>query len=218
VFGLCIVAMNLFFYEAISRIGLSASVAIEFIGPLSVAVFNSKRLIHLMWIVLAALGIFLLSPMAGVSLDSIGIVFALLAGSGWAFFIILAARIGNRIDGNDGLAVGMLIAAVIMSPMAVPFAPDLIANPLVLLVGFGVAVLSTAIPFTFEFEALKRMPARAYGILVSTEPAVAAVVGAVLLEERIGTQGVIAVSCVVVAAVGISVSDKNSVSPTPDNL
>lgn len=210
VFGMCIVAMNLFFYQAIDRIPLGAAVAIEFIGPLGVAAYNSKRLIHIFWVGLAAVGILLFSPLSGVNLNTAGIVFALLAGSGWALFIILAARLGDRIDGHDGLTIGMLIAALIMTPMAVPVVSDLILNPMVLIASIGVAVLSTAIPFTFEFEALKRLPARAYGVLVSMEPAVAATVGAILLGERIGTQGIIAVCCVVVAAIGISITDNQS--------
>lgn len=207
VFGLCIVAMNLFFYQALARIPLGAAVAIEFIGPLSVAAFNSRRLVHLVWVALAAVGVFLLSPLSGVELDTAGVVYALLAGAGWAVFITLVTRVGSRTDGNDGLAIGMLVAAIVMTPMAVPALPVLIFNPMVLLASIGVAVLSTAIPFTFEFEALKRMPARAYGILVSMEPAVAALVGAVLLGERIGMQGIIAVCCVVVAAIGITATD-----------
>lgn len=214
VFGLCIVAMNLFFYQALDRIPLGAAVAIEFIGPLSVAAFNSKRWIHFVWVALAALGVFLFSPWAGVELNTAGIVFALLAGCGWAIFIVLVTRIGDRTDGNDGLAIGMLVAAVVMTPFAIPVVPALLLNPLVLIASIGVAVLSTAIPFTFEFEALKRMPARAYGVLVSMEPAVATLVGAILLSERIGMQGLIAVCCVVVAAVGITATDDKN--PTED--
>ena len=209
-FGLCIVGMNLFFYKALDRIPLGAAVAIEFIGPLGVAALNSKRFSHLIWVGLAAVGIFLLSPLSGVDLNTAGIIYALLAGCGWALFIILAGRIGDQADGNDGLVIGMLIAAIFMVPMAVPVMNKLVANPIVLLASVGVAVLSTAIPFTFEFEALKRMPARAYGILVSMEPAVAALVGAVLLGDRIGLQGIIAVCCFVVAAIGITATDNKT--------
>ncbi|NKB61381.1 MAG: EamA family transporter [Gammaproteobacteria bacterium] len=207
-FGLCIAAMNLFFYQSIARIPLGAAVAFEFIGPLGVAAFSSKRLSHFAWIALAALGIVLLSPLSGTDLDTLGIVFALLAGGGWALFILLAARVGERVSGNDGLVIGMAVAAVTMVPFAVPVMTDLVSNPLILIASFGVALLSTTIPFTLEFEALKRIPSRTYGILVSTEPAVAAVVGALLLGERIGIQGMVAVACVVIAAIGISVSDQ----------
>lgn len=208
VFGLCIAAMNFFFYQAIARIPLGAAVAFEFIGPLSVAVLASRRLVHFAWIALAALGIVLLSPFAGAELDSFGIIFALLAGAAWAFFIVLARRVGERVSGNDGLAIGMIVAAISMIPFAVPVVPDLVANPMILLAVTGVALLSTTLPFTLEFEALKRISTRSYGVLVSVEPVVAALVGALLLGERLGVQGMIAVACVVLAAIGITVTDE----------
>lgn len=208
VFGLCAAAMNLFFYMAIARIPLGAAVAFEFIGPLGLAACKSRRLIHFIWVGLAAFGILLLSPLTGADLDPVGIVYALLAGAGWAVFVIVAGRAGKHMSGNDGLVIGMAVAAVLMIPLAVPVLPALFSDPVVLLSAFGVAVFSTAIPFTFEFEALKRLSARTYGVLVSIEPAAAALVGAVLLGERIGLQGSIAVGCVVLAAIGISISDK----------
>ncbi len=208
-FGLCMAAMNLFFYMSIDRIPLGAAVAIEFIGPLGVAALKSKRFIHFLWVALAALGILLLSPLTGLDLDPFGILLALLAGSGWALYMVLADPVGKRASGNDGLVIAVLIAAIVMMPYAIPATPDLFSSWNILLVAFGVALLSTTIPFCFEFEALQRMPARNYGILVSVEPAVAALVGALLLSERIGVQGMVAVACVVVAAIGITVSDKN---------
>lgn len=207
-FGICIAAMNLFFYESIARIPLGAAVAIEFIGPLGVAALTSRRLSHFGWVALAAMGIVLLSPLSGLNLDPLGVGFALLAGCGWALFIVLAGRVGTTVSGNDGLAIGMAVAALTMIPFAAPVATELFLDPFILLIAFGVALLSTTIPFTMEFEALKRLPPRAYGILVSLEPAVAAIVGAWLLGERIGTQGTIAVCCVVAAAIGITLTDK----------
>lgn len=210
VFGLCIAAMNFFFYAAIARIPLGVTVAIEFIGPLSVAVLTSRRLSHLAWIVLAALGIALLSPLSGVRLDAMGILYALLAGTGWALFIIVANRVGDRVPGSDGLAIAMAVAAITMIPFVAPIAGTLVSTPLLLVAGVGVALLATTIPFSLEYEALKRLPARTYGVLVSLEPAVAATVGALFLGERIGTLGLIAVACVVVAAIGITFSDGRS--------
>ena len=209
-FGLCIVAMNLFFYQAIARIPLGTAVAIEFIGPLGVAAITSRRLIHFAWIGLAALGIVLLSPLSGVDLDPLGIVFALMAGTAWALFIVLAGNIGKRIPGNEGLAIGMSVAAIIMLPVAIPISGELVLNPLVLLAVLGVALLSTAIPLTLEFQALKRLTSRSYGILISLEPGVAALVGAILLGELIGLKGLIALACVMIAAIGISITDKHT--------
>jgi len=206
-YGLCIAAMNFFFYKAISLIPLGAAVAIEFVGPLGVAALASHRPVHFACVGLAALGILLLSPLTGVDLDAIGIAFALLAGACWACFVFLSRRVGSRVSGNDGLAIGMAIAAISMIPFAVPVATDLISNPVLMLAGLGVALLSTTLPFTFEFEALKRLSNRAYGVIVSVEPVVAALIGALLLGERIGVQGMVAVACVVVAAIGITVTD-----------
>ena len=208
--GLCLVSMNLFFYQALARIPLGATVAIEFLGPLGLAVLTSRKASHFAWIALAGLGIALLSPLTGVNLDMLGVFFALLAGLGWALFVVLAGRVGKLIPGSDGLAIAMIVAAITMIPLALPVASTLFFNPLILLAVIAVALLSTTIPMTLEFEALKHLPARNYGILVSLEPAVAAIVGALLLGERIGIQGLVAVSCVVIAAIGITLSDNQS--------
>lgn len=210
VFGFCIAAMNMFFFKSIARIPLGAAVAFEFIGPLGVAAFNSRRPRHFACVGLAAVGILLLSPLSGANLDPLGIVFALLAGFSWGLFIILTGRVHKQVNGNDGLAIGMGVAAIVMIPFAAPVVGDLVAAPLILLAGLGVALLSTTIPFTLEFEALKRLSARAYGVLVSVEPAVAAIIGAVILGERIGIRGGVAVACVVVAAIGISLTDDSN--------
>jgi len=106
------------------RIPLGAAVAFEFIGPLGVAAFTSRRFSHFAWVALAALGIVLLSPLAGLNFDTVGVCFALLAGAGWAFFIILAGRVGKKISGTDGLAIGMVVAAVTMIPFAVPISDE----------------------------------------------------------------------------------------------
>lgn len=206
VFGACIAAMNLFFYMAIARIPLAAVVAIEFIGPLSVAVFSSPNIKQLGWVCLAGLGIVLLSPFSGSDLNTPGIILALMAGTGWAMFIIIAARVGKQVEGNTGLVLGMSVAAILMIPLVIPTVPELVTHPWLLLACLGVALLSTALPFSFEFEALKRLSKRAYGVLVSVEPAVATVVGAVLLGERMGLQGIAAVGCIVIAAIGITVT------------
>lgn len=204
IFGLCLSAMNLFFYLAIARIPLGATVALEFIGPLGVAALTSRRASHFVWVALAATGIVLLTPISGAELDTIGIVFALLAGTGWAFYILLARAVSKRVPGHDGLAIAMVVAAITMIPFLAPVAIELVSDPLILVAGLGVSLLSTAIPFTFEFEALKRLSARAYGVLVSLEPAVAALAGAALLGERIGAQRMVAVACIVAAAIGIT--------------
>ncbi|MBX2869089.1 MAG: EamA family transporter [Acidiferrobacterales bacterium] len=217
VYGLCISAMNFFFYKAIALIPLGAAVAIEFVGPLGVAALASRRPSHFACVGLAALGILLLSPLAGVNLDVLGIVYALLAGMGWALFVLLSRRVSQTVPGNDGLAIGMAIAGLSMIPFAAPVATDLFSNPMLLLVGLGVALLSTTLPFTFEFEALKRLSNLTYGVIVSAEPAVAALVGSLLLGERIGVQGFVAVAFVVIAAIGISITDASKPNELTNN-
>ncbi len=207
-YGLCMAVMNLFFYMAIARIPLGAAVAFEFIGPLSVAAFTSKNSRQLIWVALAAIGIFLLSPLSGADLDTLGVVFALLAGAGWALFILLSKQVSTRITGNTGLTLGMLVAAFALLPFAIPVLPALFSSPAVIMLALGVAVLSTTLPFTLEYEALKKLPARNYGVLVSLEPAAAALVGAALLGERLGVNGIVAVVCVVAASIGISLQQK----------
>ena len=214
VFGACMAAMNLFFYLAIARIPLGAAVAFEFIGPLSVAAFNSRRISQFFWIAIAATGIILLSPISGAKLDSLGIIFALMAGTGWATFIVLAGQVGEKVPGNDGLAIGMMVSALIMLPFAIPVAGTLFSQPWILASALAVALLSTTLPFILEFDALRQLSKRAYGVLVSLEPAVAAVVGAVILSENIGARGVLAVSCVVAAAIGITLAEQRSNTTT----
>jgi len=205
-FGLCIAAMNMFFYLALDRIPLGAAVAFEFIGPLGIAAVSSRRAHHFAWIAMAAMGIVLLSPVMGTDLDPLGILFALVAGAGWATFIVLSRGVSDISTGNAGLAIGMAIAAIATLPFAVPTVPTLFNQPVYLISGLGVALLSTTIPFTLEYQALRRIPKRVYGVLVSAEPAVAAIAGALLLDERIGVQGAVAICFIVIAAAGITVT------------
>ena len=206
-FGVCMAAMNFCFFKAIDRIPLGVAVALEFIGPLSVSAFTSKRISHLGWVALAAMGIVLLTPLTGATLDGLGVLYALLSGAGWAVFVILSRRVAGRLKDNDGLVLGMTVAAVLMIPFAATTTLSELRDPQVLMIGFLVALLSTAIPFTLEFEALKKLSATTYGVLVSTEPAVAAMVGALVLGELIGLRGLLAVACVVTSAIGVTLSD-----------
>jgi len=208
VFGICMAAMNFFFYKAIDRIPLGAVVAIEFIGPLGLAAVTSNRLIHFIWVGLAAVGIFLLSPLSGANLDKWGVLFALIAGSGWTTFIVLGKKVGKKIVGNNGLVIAMIIASIIMLPFFVQVTDKLLHDPYVLFIGICVALLATSIPFSLEFHALKRLTPRAYGVLISLEPAIAALVGVLILDESIGIRGIIAVVLVVIASIGITFSEK----------
>ena len=207
-YGTILAVMNLSFYGAIARIPLGIAVAIEFVGPLGLAAATSHRTRDFAWIGLAVLGIVLLTPEIGAGLDPLGVALAGVAGLCWAGFTVMSQRIGRALPGNSGLAIGMAVAALVVLPV------ELVVGGLggldlgLLGAALAVAVLSTALPLSLEFEALKRMTARTYGILVTLEPVVAAMVGALLLDQAMGLQGVLAVACVTAAALGVTISDR----------
>jgi inner membrane transporter RhtA len=207
VFGLALAGMNFAFYSALERIPLGVAVTLEFTGPLAVAVAGSRRLIDLLWVILAATGILLLAPLnlfGGVDLDPVGVALALLAGTLWGSYILLSARTGRVFPGGTGLALAMCVGALALVPVGVAEAGYALLDPRILLVGFGVAMLSSAIPYSLEMEALRKLPARVFGVLMSLEPAVAALVGFVVLGERLGLRALAAVVLVTMAAAGAS--------------
>jgi inner membrane transporter RhtA len=201
-FGFSLAAMNLIFYEAIERIPLGIAVTFEFVGPLGVAVAGSRRALDLVWVVLAAAGIVLLSDFGTADLDTLGIGLALLAGGFWAAYILLAARIGQTSEGGLGLALAMGAGAVMLAPVGVADGGADLLVPGVLLAGFAVAILSSAIPYTLEMEALRRMPAGVFGVLMSLEPAMAALAGFVVLDEGLAARELVAIVLVVAASAG----------------
>lgn len=201
-YGFTLAAMNWCFYEAIARIPLGIAVTIEFMGPLSVAIATSRRRIDLLWVTIALLGLVMLAPDVGSGLDHMGIAFAAIAAVGWAVFIVLSKRVGQALPGNTGLAYGMVIATLFLLPLGVGPAIPVLFDFRLLLGVVAVAVLSTTIPFFLEFEALRRLPARTYSILVTLEPAIAALVAAILLGEALGAGAVFAIACVTLAAIG----------------
>ena len=206
-FGLALSAMNLSIYLAIDRIPLGVAVTLEFVGPLGLAVAGSRRVLDLLWVVLAAAGILLLAPLGlfgGMDLDPVGVAFALLAGCLWASYILLSARTGSAFPGGTGLVIALCVGTVILCPFGIADAGYALLDPKLLVAGFGVAMLSSAIPFSLELEALRKIPARVFGVLMSLEPAVAALAGLVVLGERLGMRAVAAVFFVTVAAAGAS--------------
>ncbi|MEW6223275.1 MAG: EamA family transporter [Chloroflexota bacterium] len=207
-YGAILGVMNLSFYGAISRIPLGIAVAIEFVGPLGLAVATSRRPRDFAWIGLAVLGIVLLTPQIGSVLDPLGVALAGAAGLCWAAFTVMSQRIGRALPGNSGLAIAMAVAALVVLPVELVVG-GLGGLDLGLLAGaLSIAVLSTALPLSLEYAALKRMTARTYGILVTLEPAAAATVGALLLGQAMGLQGVLAVASVTAAALGVTISDR----------
>ncbi len=201
-FGLALGGMNLAFYLALDRIPLGIAVTLEFVGPLGVAVCGSRRRLDLLWVILAGAGVLLLSPIGGADLDLLGALLALTAGGLWAAYILLSARVGRAFPGGAGLVIAMLVAAVLLTPVGILSGGAELLRPTILAAGLGVAVLSSAIPYSLELEALRRLPAHVFGVMMSLEPAAGALVGLVILNENIGIRGLSAVALVSVATVG----------------
>ncbi len=204
VFGLVLACMNMSFYAALDRIPLGAAVTFEFVGPLGVAVAGSRRPLDLLWVALAAAGILLLSDFGAGGLDGLGIALALLAGAFWAAYILLSARIGSRYEGADGLALAMVVGAVVLVPVGVGEAGGELLVPWILAAGLAVAVLSSALPYALEMEALRRMPTSVFGVLMSLEPGMAALAGYVVLGEGLEAREIVAILLVVAASAGAS--------------
>ncbi|MFC4532751.1 EamA family transporter [Sphaerisporangium dianthi] len=202
-FGVTLGLMNLSFYEALARLPMGICVTIEFLGPLGVAVAASRRRTDLLWVALAATGIALLAPWGQAGgLSWVGIGFSALAAVCWAAYILLSASVGSRFPGTTGLSFAMLVAVVVIAPIGVTTGGADLLHPGLLLLGAGVGLLSSVIPYSLELEALRRMPKRVFGILMSLEPAVAALVGLVVLGEVLHLREWAAIGCVVIASVG----------------
>jgi inner membrane transporter RhtA len=203
-FGVALAGMNLSFYAAIDRIPLGIAVTLEFAGPLAVAVLGSRRALDVLWAVLAAAGILLLAGPGGGSLDPAGVVLALVAGACWGSYILLSQRAGRAFPGGAGLAIAMAFGAVLLLPVGVAGAGTALLAPGVLAVGAAVAMLSSALPYSLELEALRRLPAHVFGVLMSLEPGVAALVGFAVLGEVLEARELAAILLVVCASVGAS--------------
>ncbi|GAA4220617.1 inner membrane transporter RhtA [Streptosporangium album] len=211
-FGVTLGVMNLSFYEALARLPMGIAVAIEFLGPLGVAVAASRRRLDLLWVGLAASGVVLLAPW-GTTVSRIswaGIGFALVAAVCWAGYILLSAAVGQRFPGTTGLSFAMIASFLLIAPVGIGTGGAELLRPEILLIGLGVGLLSSVIPYSIELEALRRMPKQVFGILMSLEPAVAAVVGLLVLGEVLQVREWAAIGCVVVASVGATRSARRS--------
>jgi len=214
-FGVTLGIMNFSIYQSFARIPLGIAVTVEFLGPLAVAVVSSRRAIDLLWVGLAGLGVALLArggtslasgavpgSRGGPGLAAAGIAFALVAAAAWAAYIMLSASTGRRLSGSSGLAIAMVIAALVVTPPAVAAGHAALLRPGVLATGAAIGLLSSVIPYRFELEALRRIPPRVFGIWMSLEPAVATVIGLVLLGEALAAREWAAVCLVTVASAG----------------
>lgn len=206
-YGACLAGMNWAIYQSFARIPLGLAVTIEFLGPLTVAVIGSRRLFDLLWAALALIGVAMLG-FSPVRPDLLGVVLALLAGACWAGYITLGARVGRRFDGLSSLALASLLGVVIIGPFAIAGHGSVLLRPEVLLVGALVGVLSSVIPYSLELTALRTMPPRVFGILMSLEPAAAALAALAILHETLGWAEIAAMACVVIASVGATRSGR----------
>ncbi len=201
-FGVSLGLMNWSFYEAIDRIPLGVAVTIEFAGPLLVAVIGSRRPLDVVWIALAAVGIVVLVDPGGGSVDSAGVAFALAAGACWMAYIFLNKRVGAAFPGGSGLALAMAVGALIVLPAGVIQADGALLEPDLLGSALVVALLSSVLPYSLDLEALRRLPEAVFGVLMSLDPAVAALVGFVALGQALGAREVFGIALVVVASAG----------------
>jgi len=202
-FGLVLGAMNLTFYEALDRIPLGIAVTIEFLGPLAVAVAGSRRARDFVWVALAAIGILLLANPGGArSIDLVGAGFALVAAGFWGAYIVLAARAGPRFRGSEGVTLAMGVAALVPLGPGIVQAGTKLLDPGLIAAGAAVGLLSSAIPYSLETEALRRIPRHVFGVLMSLEPAVAALAGLLVLGQSLSARELVAIALVVVASIG----------------
>jgi inner membrane transporter RhtA len=202
--GVTLVSMNLLFYESLERLPLGIAVTVEFVGPLVVAVVASRRLLDGVWIALAAGGIALLADGGGKAVHASGIVLALAAGVCWALYIVLGTRVGKIYPGSTGLAPAMAIGAVIALPWGLVSAGDHLRDPQLVGAGVGVGLLCSALPWSLEIEAMRRLPTHVFGVLMSLEPAIAALSGFVFLGEHLRFRAWVALALVVIASAGAS--------------
>jgi len=207
-YGLCLGAMNLIFYLALSRIPLGIAVTLEFMGPLLLVVFSSKRAIEFLWILLAAGGIALMTPWNNTNIDLFGACMALLAGAFWAGYIVMGRRVSAVLDGRQAVTIGMLFALLVALPFALGSGTIVNFKSSMIIPALALALFCSAVPFSLEIYSLKYIPTKTFSILMSMEPAVAAICGLIFLKEFLSVQEYAAVVLVVIASVGATIGNR----------
>ncbi|WPW30541.1 EamA family transporter [Streptomyces atratus] len=201
-FGVAMGGMNTLFYQAVDRIPLGAAVTLEVLGPLALSVVASRRLVNLVWAGLALGGVVLLSGGGFDRLDPVGAAYALGAGAMWATYIVFSARTGRRFPQADGLALAMVVAALLSLPLGILESGSKLLVPSTLGLGAAVALLSSVLPYTLELMALRRLPAPTFAILMSLEPAIAATAGFLILDQALSATDALAIALVIGASMG----------------
>jgi inner membrane transporter RhtA len=208
-FGISMGAMNGVFYAAIDRIPLGVAVSIEFLGPLVLAALLARRWVDGLWVAVALAGMALLavdSASGDEALDPVGVLFALVAGAFWMAYILTSKRVGALVPGSGGLAVALVVATAVVAPLGVPGAAGAFADPALLGLGLLVALLSSVVPYSLELNALRRLPPAVFSILLSLEPAFAALFGWLLLGQESGLLRTLAIVLVVAASAGVTLT------------
>ncbi|CAM5527955.1 EamA family transporter OS=Streptomyces alboniger OX=132473 GN=CP975_15405 PE=4 SV=1 [Streptomyces alboniger] len=202
-FGVAMAGMNGLFYQSVARIPMGPAVTLEVLGPLALSVIASRRAVNLIWAGLALGGVFLLGGGGGFSgLDPAGVAFALGAGAMWAAYIVFSARTGRRFPQADGLALAMVVAAVLFLPLGIVESGPKLVQPGTLALGAVVAVMSSVLPYTLELLALRRLPAHTFAVLMSLEPALASLAGFLILSQALSAVEALAIALVIAASMG----------------
>jgi inner membrane transporter RhtA len=209
-YGLALGSMNFLFYCALARIPLGLAVTLEFIGPLTLALVGSRRWTDIVWVLLAGTGIALIAPWSGHGIDIPGLLFALAAGGAWAIYIVLGQRTAAVLPGSVAVAIGMLVASLLILPFGLGSGQLTNLTSHLLLLGSLLALFSSVLPFTLEMQALKAMPTRTFSILMSLEPVAAAFSGWLLLDEHLTGGQWLAVSFIVLASVGATLTSSQA--------
>lgn len=215
-FGITVAVMNLAFYLALDQIPLGITVTLEFMGPLAVAMAQSRKALDILWVIFAGAGVLLLAPiqmLGATNLPLAGVGLALLAAAGWAAYILLSSRVGRTFPGWTGLTLSTTTAAVLLLPLGIIQARGALLNPWLLAAGAGVGLVSTAIPFSLEMEALRRLPSRVFSILLSLEPAIAALIGFLVLHEVLTWRAILAIALVTIASGGAVSTQREKKAP-----
>lgn len=207
VYGLVLGGMNFLFYQSIKTLPLGIAVALEFTGPLSVAILSSRRPVDFLWIVLAMLGLFVLLPVgsSNTHIDLAGAIYAISAGACWALYIVYGKKAGIK-NGQSTVAIGTLIAAIFFCPIGIAQNGWSLFDLSILPIALGVGILSTALPFSLEMMALRRIPSRTFGTLMSMEPAVGAISGMIILQEHLTMEQWGGMFAIMVASLGATLT------------
>jgi inner membrane transporter RhtA len=210
--GVVMAGMNLIFYLSLRTVPLGIAVTVEFLGPLLLALVQTRRVIDLLWAGLAAFGVVLLGLDSGGSASATGLILAFVAGLFWAAYIVLSARLGSLVPGTGGLAVSLSVAAVLVLPFGAGGATAVLDHPSLLIGATVVALLSSVLSYGLEINALRRIPTRVFGILMSLEPAAAAVAGLLILHQRLGIGEIVALILITLASAGVTLARRRSVA------